>query len=398
MTGFTRSIVFIAMLLLTLVSMWTTYVSVRDSVLPEPAVDVPLGEFGVWHCSVFALALSVAIGLMLFALKIAVIDGQKRLNAAGIIGMAIVAFISITFNMDVLYRTADREFYMRHAAARIKGHYASYLASVRSDLLERRAELEKAVAAQEAELDSEIEGLREAPAGFGVRARQEAYRLNLLQSETQVELRDINDALEAQERADETLESFAAAGLDELDRLQDALRVAAKDAGAYTDLPLPEPIRLENPLFAVFARLLDPSQVGLKEIFFLTMAVFLDLGDIIGYSLVPNKRKTPAGRAADLLQVEPAFPGPEYIGASARSTRRMPLEQPEPFRRLTDTRREPEPAPDPPLDDAVPREAQADPDPSGAPEPDPELEGAGLDEAIQPRFRRTYRRPFRFRS
>ncbi len=394
MTGFTRSIVFIAMLLLTIVSMWTTYVSVRDSVLPEPAIDIPLGEFGIWHCSVFALALSVAIGLMLFALKLAVIDGQKRLNLVGIIGMAIVAFISITFNMDVLYRTADREFYMRHAAARIKGHYASYLASVRSDLLERRAELEKSVAAQEAELDSEIEGLRQAPAGFGVRARQEAYRLNVLQSETQVELRDINDALEAQERADEILESFAAAGLDELDRLQDALRVAAKDAGAYTDLPLPEPIRLENPLFAVFARLLDPSQVGLKEIFFLTMAIFLDLGDIVGYSLVPNRRKTPSGRAAELLQVEPAFPGPEYIGPSSGPSRGPGLEQPEPFRRLTDTPREPEPAADTPPDEVAPREAQADPDPAGAPEPD----GTGLDEAIQPRFRRTYRRPFRFRS
>ena len=31
--------------------------------------------------------------------------------------------------------------------------------------------------------------------------------------------------------------------------------------------------------------------VGMKEVFFLTIAIFLDLGDIIGYSLVPNRRK-----------------------------------------------------------------------------------------------------------
>ena len=37
-----KTIVFTAMVMLTLVSMWTTYVSLNDSVLPEPRVSMTM--------------------------------------------------------------------------------------------------------------------------------------------------------------------------------------------------------------------------------------------------------------------------------------------------------------------------------------------------------------------
>lgn len=317
MTTFPRLLLFAGMILLTIVSMWTTYKSLHDSILPEPIVPIPLGSLGTWQCSIIALALSVAIGVMLFALKLAIIDEQKRLNMLDIVGMTIVAFISIAFNMDVLYRTADREFFVRYSAARVKDTYAKYLTDVQRTLVEKKNTLQRALAEQEGELETEIMGLREAPAGYGPRARQEDYRLTILEKTTAVELETINTALAALSEADKVLVSSNPTSLDEVEELQAKLLVAVKEPGAVAGITLPEPVKFDNPLFAVFSKLFDVKSIGFKEIFFLAIALFLDLGDIIGYSLIPdksNRRNRLMGRSETL-----AAPVKETLNESSES-------------------------------------------------------------------------------
>jgi hypothetical protein len=301
MTAFTKLLIFLSMVILTVVSIWTTYVSLNDSIFPDPKVSIPMGQFGIWECSVLALGLAVAIGMMLFALKMAIMDGQKRLGVFGLLGLSMVAFISIMFNMDVLYRIADREFFLRYSTSQVKDSYVQYLVDVRTNLITKRDALEKSVAAQSGELESEIKGLRQAPAGYGTRAREEEYRLTVLRSTTEVDLRAVEEALEAQKRADTILNEVQPANLDEVTALQDQLQVAVKDAAAAAGMPVPKPIRLENPLFAVFSNLLNWKTVGLKEFLFLFIAIFLDLGDIIGYSLVPNKKQSKHDEPGDFL-------------------------------------------------------------------------------------------------
>lgn len=312
-----RSIILVAMVLLTIVSMWTTYVSLHDSVLPEPAVNVPLGGERVWACSVFALALSVAIGLMLFALKLAIIDEQKRLNVLGVIGLIIIAFISISFNMDVLYRTADRDFFLRYSNSRMRSVYEEYLADAQAALAQKRDTIRREIAAQQGELEAEIEGLREAPAGYGPLAKREDYRLTVMEKTSEVDLKAVEEALVIKEQADELLRTRTPESIDEVQALQDDLRVVIKDVGARAGVPLPEPVRLENPLFAVFQKLFDFKTVGIKEIFFLLLAILLDLGDIVGYSLVPNKPKSKA-RLAVLDAGADDVAGPEFITSLGR--------------------------------------------------------------------------------
>ncbi len=314
MTTFPRVLLFTGMILLTVVSMWTTYKSLHDSILPEPTVPIPLGKLGTWECSIIALALSVAIGVMLFALKLAIIDEQKRLNLVGIIGMTVVAFISIVFNMDVLYRTADREFFVRYSAARVKDTYAKYLTDVQRALVEKKKALQTALAEQEGQLETEIMGLREAPAGYGPRARQEDYRLTILEKTTAVELATLDEAIAALQEADTLLSSQTPASLDEVEELQAKLLVAVKEPGAVAGISVPDPVKFDNPLFAVFSKLFDFKTIGFKEIFFLAIALFLDLGDIIGYSLIPNKPKKkavdvpPDGALSSSDFKEPAVP------------------------------------------------------------------------------------------
>lgn len=278
-----------AMMLLTGVSMYTTYASLNESILPEPKIPIPT-PLGLWNCSVIALGLSVAIGLMLFAMKLAVIDGQKRLGIAGLTGMTITAFISIVFNMDVLYRTADREFYLRYSADRMRGAYESFMAESVARLEGRRAEVMRSIARQEGELESEIKGLRRAPAGYGQYAREEDYKLNLLQKTARVDLEQIDRAMEIKQQADELLRTASMASPAKIDGVQAELRVILKDLSALSHVPLPPVVKLESPLFAVFANLFDLRQIGFKEIFFLLIAFFLDLGDIIGFSLLPSRK------------------------------------------------------------------------------------------------------------
>jgi len=313
MVAITRACIFIAMVILTIVSMCTTYLSLQQSVLPGPAMPIPIPGGAVWRCSVLALGLSVAIGMMLFALKFAIIDEQKKLNVVGVIGLTIVAFISIAFNMDVFYRWADKEFFLRYSTAQVKDTYSKYQAEVHAKLTDRKQELEKAVALQEGELESEILGLRGAPEGYGVRARAEDYTLTKLQKTTQVELASINEALAAKREADTLLASDMPQSLDEVAALQDKLRVTAKDAGAVVGVPLPSPVKQDNPLFAVFAKLFDLKSVGFKELFILAMSFFLDLGDIIGYSLVPNR---PKRTRRQVFEAKPLFGDPEIIFAN----------------------------------------------------------------------------------
>ena len=116
----TKLLILIAMVMFTIASMVTTYISLSISVLPEPSVVIPITEDVQWDCAWLALLLAVGIGLMLFALKVAIIDEQKRLNLVGIAGLTVVAFISISFNMDVFYRAANRDFYIRYTSAEMK--------------------------------------------------------------------------------------------------------------------------------------------------------------------------------------------------------------------------------------------------------------------------------------
>lgn len=323
-----------AMVILTVVSMWTTYESLNDSILPEPTVRIHITDSFIWDCSIFALGLSFAIGLMLFAIKVAVIDGQKRLNIVGIIGLAVIAFISISFNMDVLYRRANSDFFINFSTTRMTSVYEDYLVRAQAELGARRAELRKLVARQEGELDAEIRGLREAPEGYGRIAKQEDYQLTLLSKTTAVELEGIDEAIKKKEEADALLASAATESIDDIEKLQQELRVVIKDVAAATGIPLPPPVKMENPLFTVFAKLFDIRNVGIKEIFFLLIAIFLDLGDIIGYSLVPNKKKrtlkliTPAGPepvSADLalpthLQERPQLDDQSGVGGPIEIT------------------------------------------------------------------------------
>ncbi len=288
-----RSLFVLAVVVLGIVSMWTTYVSLHDSILPEPTLNIPLADGVVWKCSVMALGMAVAIGIMLFALKVAVIQGHKRLNLLGVIGMTIVAFISIAFNLDVLYRTADRDFFLRYSNDRMRSVYEEYLSEVTKSLGEKRLKSMRQIARQEGELDAEVKGLRKAPAGYGDIARSEDYKLTLLQKTAQVELEAVDAAIKKKEEADLLLNNASIETIDDIQKLQEQLRVVCKDLSGPSEIRLPEVVRLENPLFAVFAKLFDWRTVGFKELFLLVIAFLMDLGDIIGYTLVPNRKRRP---------------------------------------------------------------------------------------------------------
>ena len=311
----TRFIIFIAMVLLSVVSMYTTYASLHDSILPEPTVPIPIGANHVWNCSIFALGLSVAIGMMLFALKVAIIDEQKRLNLAGLLGLTFVGFISITFNIDVLYRTADRDFFVRYENNKMRGVYEDFLAKTQASLSEKKTSLLRQVAAQEGELESEVKGLRSAPAGFGERARQEDYHLTVLKKTTEVDLQLVEEAITAKQKADEILARLETpTSLQQVMEAQDKLRGAMKDVSGVASVALPDVVKPENPFFAVFQKLFDWESVGFKEIFIVMVGFLLDLGDIIGYSMVPNRKKhdtwtRPSYHVATEI-AEPSTPGP----------------------------------------------------------------------------------------
>ncbi len=309
-----RTIVLVAMVLLTIVSMWTTYVSLKESILPEPTVNIPLSDERVWDCSVFALALSVAIGLMLFALKMAIVSEQKRLDVLGLVGLTIIASISISFNMDVLYRTADKKFFLRYSTNRVRQVYEEYLAEAESALLEKRSEIRRDVAKQQGELQAEIEGLREAPEGYGPLAKKEDYELTLLEKTALVDLEGIEEALTLAEKADTLLASAPTPeDIDDVQNLQGRLRVAIRDVGAAAGMPLPRPVELESPLFTVFRKIFDFRDIGPKEVFFLLLAMLLDLGDIVGYSLVPNRPRKLREVQARLASGTDDFTGPEFV-------------------------------------------------------------------------------------
>ena len=309
----TRRMVLSAMVLFTIASMVTTYISLSQSVLPEPTISIPIpGQQGqTWDCAWLSLFLSVGIGLMLFALKIAIIDEQKRLNLFGVIGLVVVGFISISFNMDVLYRFANRDFFIMYSRDQVKTSYASYLSQVETELTRRKEDILKKVGRQEGELEAETKGLREAPEGYGPRAKKEDYYLTVLKKETEVELKTIEEARTAKAKADELLVTATPRTLPEISDLQDQLQVACKDVGAKVGIPLPEPVQLRNPLFAVFDRLFDWQTVGVMEIFIMALAFLLDLSDILGYSLVPDK-KEPRPKRTSLVAV-PSLSGPEII-------------------------------------------------------------------------------------
>ena len=311
----TKFVIVIAMVIFTIASIVTTYISLSISVLPEPSITIPITEDVTWDCSYLALMISVRIGLMLFALKVAIIDEQKRLNLVGILGLLIVAFISISFNMDVFYRAANRDFYINYTSAQMKKIYADYLAEVDSKLSAKKTELLKQVAKQEGELESEIRGIREAPEGYGPKAKSEDYKLTLLQKEAEVELRALEEVQASKDRAN-TLLVESPVDLAGVEALQGELQAAVKDLGAKAGVPLPEPYRAQNQLFVVFAKLFDFRNSSFMEIcmslLIMALALLLDLGDIIGYSMVPDQ---PGGKRARKRIDYDEYTGPEIVPA-----------------------------------------------------------------------------------
>lgn len=309
-----RFIVYCAMTIMTIVSIWTTYVSLEDSILPEPILNIPLWAGQVWKCSVFALGFALALDLMLYGMKLAIIDGQKRLSVLGFIGMTVIAFISIAFNIDVLYRTADRDFFLQYSTDKVRSEYTDYLAQAQSAIGEKRIELLRSVAKQEGELESEIKGIRKAPSGYGTLAKEEDYALTLMRKESEVELKPLEEVMAVKAKADALL-AAPVGSLREIGQMQTELRVVLKDMGAVAGIPLPPPVKLENPLFAVFEKLSKWDSIGAKEIFIIAIAFFLDLGDIIGYALIPNAKKD--RRRRPLLTPFPPALGPEIIPTPA---------------------------------------------------------------------------------
>lgn len=335
----------IAMLILGAVSICTTYISLNDSILPEPKIAIRLTPDFVWNCSILALGMSVAIGLMLIAIKMAVIDGHKRLNVFGIIGLTLIAFISISFNLDVLYRWADQDFFINYSNNRMKSAYEDYLVQAQGELSNRRATLRKEVAKQEGELDAEIRGLREAPEGYGRVAKQEDYRLTVLQKTNEVEIQGIEEALAQVQQADALLASTTPDDINGIENLQHEIRVAVKDVAAASGIALPAPVKLESPLFAVFAKLFDLRSVGVKEVFVLIIAFLLDLGDILGYSLVPNRKRNDKRRRSEMLPNLDDESLPPHLRAYPRE---RPLIQSQPEQGLLES------APRPVVEDAGP--------------------------------------------
>ena len=98
----------------------------------------------------------------------------------------------------------------------MRGVYEDYLQQVQTTLVEKRETIQRRVAVQEGELESEVKGLRKAPAGYGTRAREEDYALILKRKEAEVELQPINEALAAKAEADRPLNTTSPKSLDEI--------------------------------------------------------------------------------------------------------------------------------------------------------------------------------------
>ena len=212
---------------------------------------------------------------------------------------------------------------MEYSTDKVKNQYASYFANVQSALVEKRTTILRDVAKQEGELESEVKGLRRAPEGYGTMAKQEDYQLTVLKKTSEVDLKPVEEAIAARTEADTLLASANPTTIDEVYQLQGQLRVIAKNVGAVSGISLPAPVKLDNPLFTVFEKLADWHTIGIKEVILLLIAFLIDLGDIVGYVLIPN-RKNPAPRSdADQLpsnfRVLPGLPGPRPIESAQQA-------------------------------------------------------------------------------
>ncbi len=327
----TRAIVVVAMIGLTVVSIWTSYASLHDSVLPAPDIPIRLPNGVLWECSLFALILSVALGLLLLALKLAMIEGAKRVTLAGFLGLAIVASLSIAFNVDVLYRWANPDFYLNYSHDRLREAYDPFLAEVSAALESRReARLPEAMRPGAA-LDAPTEGLQPGASEANAAASEGAF----------APLREF----------EELLRGPLSPSAEELDALQARLRVAADDLSTQLNLPRPEAPEIRKPLFAVFDTLIDGRGIGAMEVLILLLAVVLDLGDVVGFSLIPTRPRT--RRAADPDFLEPDFPPltPAPVVRRPIEHREEPLPEEDPF-------------PEDPFEERLPAVA---PEPSGPP-------------------------------
>ena len=139
--------------------------------------------------------------------------------------------------------------------------------------------------------------------------------MTLLQKEAEVELRALDEVQSSRQHANELLVK-SPQDLAGVEALQGELQAALKDLGAKAGIPLPEPYRAQNQLFVVFAKLFDFRNSSFMEIcmslLIMALALLLDLGDIIGFSMVPDE---PGGKRTRKHVDYDEYLGPEIVPA-----------------------------------------------------------------------------------
>src|SRR5690606_21468352 len=146
----------------------------------------------------------------------------------------------------------EQDFMIRNSTDNMRSAYEEVLVGAQSELQERREAAMKIVARQEGEMVAEVKGLREGPAGYGPRAREEGHQLTSMSKPAGVDLESVNQAILAKEQADGLLATSLPRTVDDIQTLQNELRVQLKDVAAISGVTLPDPVNTENPLFAVF--------------------------------------------------------------------------------------------------------------------------------------------------
>ena len=120
----------IATLALTALSIWANYVSLSASVLPLPTIALSLFTGATWQCSLPALGLAIAIGLLLLAIKVNAAGCGKSVGFAGYCAFAVVACFSILFNVDAIYRMTQEGYDLQLANQQTTAVFGPYMAAL----------------------------------------------------------------------------------------------------------------------------------------------------------------------------------------------------------------------------------------------------------------------------
>jgi hypothetical protein len=119
-----------ATLALTALSIWANYVSLSSSVLPKPTFTLSLVTGAPWHCSLPALGLAMAIGLLLLAIKVSAAGQDRSIGITGYCAFAVVASFSILFNMDAIYRVAQNTYDLQLANQQPTAVFGPYMVAL----------------------------------------------------------------------------------------------------------------------------------------------------------------------------------------------------------------------------------------------------------------------------